>query len=145
MFNWDPAHVNNLGDKDARRTPKDEEKSNFKKTLDTIQWSFNHVTYGKKCEQYLKFCEANNIDHRALLEFSDTRFLQYCYYALRNFLAVYVPTVQKLDAENIEKNQKDESLNSNLELISREKFVLTLTGGTHIYRREEMLSQQCQK
>ena len=29
MFNWDPAHVNNLGDKDARKVPVEEEKSNF--------------------------------------------------------------------------------------------------------------------
>ena len=53
--------------------------------------------------------------------------------------------MQKLDAEHVLKNGKDKNLKSNLEKISAEKFVLVLAGATDIYRREQILSQQCQK
>ena len=43
------------------------------------------------------------------------------------------------------KNGKDINLKSNLEKISGEKFVFILAGATDFYRREQILSQQCQK
>ena len=79
IFNCDPSHVNNLGDKDARKVPAGEEKSNFQKVLDVVQWCFHHITYGKNYEDYLDFCEENKFNPRAPLAFSYTRFPQYCY------------------------------------------------------------------
>ena len=78
--------------------------------MDAIQWCFHRVTYGKNYEEYLAFCEENNVNPRAPMAFSDTRFPQYCYYVLRNFLEVYVQIVQNLDAEHIVKDGIDESL-----------------------------------
>ena len=85
MFNWDPAHINNLGDKDARKQLKDHEKSNFQVALDAVQWAFHHITYGKHYEEYLEFCKENSINPRSPLSFSETQFPQYCYFVLRNF------------------------------------------------------------
>ena len=60
LFNWDPAHRNALGDKDAR-----DESSGikfFNDALLTIQWIFKHVGYGKHYEEYLVLCKDLNID-----------------------------------------------------------------------------------
>ena len=143
LFNWDPAHRNALGDKDAR-----DESSGikfFNDTLLTIQWIFKHVGYGKHYEEYLVLCKDLNIDPRAPITFSDTRFPQFSYNTLRNFLQVYVGLMHQMDAEDTLKNGKDEALNSALKKIKTKAFAVTVAGATDIYRREQILSQQCQK
>ena len=89
MFNWDPSHRNVLADKNARKEQK-EGKSYFNDVLETVQWIFKNVGYGKHFEEYLSICKDLNIDPRAPILFSDTRFPQFSYNTLRNFLKVHV-------------------------------------------------------
>ena len=85
LFNWDPSQRNALADKDARRS-QDYRESYFNNVLETMQWGFKHIGYGKHFEEYLAICEELNINPRAPLTFSDTRFPQFSYNTLRNFL-----------------------------------------------------------
>ena len=142
MFNWDPSHRNALADKDARKEQK-EEKSYFNEVLETVQWTFKNVGYGKHFEEYLAICKELDIDARAPITFSDTRFPQFSYNTLRNFLQVYVGLLKQLKAEDAAKNGKKTAVNSALRKIKTKAFVITLAGATDIYRREQILSQQC--
>ena len=99
LFNWDPSHRNALADKDARKEQK-EEKSYFNEVLETVQWTFRNIGYGKHFEEYLAICEELNINPRAPILFSDTRFPQFSYNTLRNFLQVYVGLLHQLEAED---------------------------------------------
>ena len=143
-FNWDPSHRNALADKDARKEQK-EGRSYFNEVLETVQWTFKNVGYGKHFEEYLEICKELNIDPRAPITFSDTRFPQFSYNTLRNFLQVYVNLLRQMKAEDASKNEKDTAVNSALRKIKTKSFVITLAGATDIYRREQILSQQCQK
>ena len=87
LFNWDPSHRNALADKDARKEVEGQQ-SYFSDVLQTVQWTFKHIGYGKHYEEYLAICEELNIDPRAPITFSDTRFPQFSYNTLRNFLKV---------------------------------------------------------
>ena len=143
LFNWDLAHRNALGDKDARS--ESSVIMFFNDKLSTIQWIFKHVGYGKHYEEYLVLCKDLGIDSRAPLTFSDTRFPQFSYKTLRNFLQVYVGLLHQMDAEDTLKDGKDVALNSALKKMKTKAFVITVAGATDIYRREQILSQQCQK
>ena len=145
MFNWDPSHRNALADKDARKEQKEGRRSYFNEVLETVQWTFKNVGYGKHFEEYLEICKELNIDPRAPITFSDTRFPQFSYNTLRNFLQVYVGLLRQLKAEDAFKNGTDTAVNSALRKIKTKSFVITLAGATDIYRREQILSQQCQK
>ena len=87
IFNWDPSHRNALADKDARNV-EEGQQSYFSEVLQTVQWTFKHIGYGKHYEEYLSICEELDIDPRAPITFSDTRFPQFSYNTLRNFLKV---------------------------------------------------------
>ena len=50
-----------------------------------------------------------------------------------------------MDAEDTLKDGKDVALNSALKKMKTKAFVITVAGATDIYRREQILSQQCQK
>ena len=144
VFNWDPSHRNALADKDARKEHK-EDKSYFNEVLDTVQWVFKNIGYGKHYEEYLMLCDELDIDPRAPITFSDTRFPQFSYNTLRNFLQVYIGLVKQLKAEDVAKKGKDLAVSRNLKAIKSKSFVVTLAGATDVYRREQILSQQCQK
>ena len=144
MFNWDPSHRNALADKDARKEQK-QERSYFNDVLETVQWIFKNVGYGKHFEEYLAICKELNIDPRAPILFSDTRFPQFSYNTLRNFLQVYVGLLKQLKSEDATKNGKDAGVSAALRKMKTKAFVITLAGATDIYRREQILSQQCQK
>ena len=64
---------------------------------------------------------------------------------LINVLQVYVGLLHQLEAENAVKEGKDAALRSALMKIKTNSFVVTLAGATDLYRREQILSQQCQK
>ena len=87
LFSWDPSQRNALADKDARKEQEDQ-KSYFNDVLETVQWSFRHIGYGKHFEEYLSICSELDINPRAPITFSDTRFPQFSYNTLRNFLQV---------------------------------------------------------
>ena len=87
IFNWDPSHRNALTDKDARSV-EEGQQSYFSEVLQTVQWTFKHIGYGKHYEEYLSICAEHDIDPRAPITFSDTRFPQFSYNTLRNFLKV---------------------------------------------------------
>ena len=53
--------------------------------------------------------------------------------------------MHQMDAEDTLKNGKDEALNSALKKIKTKAFAVTVAGATDIYRREQIVSQQCQK
>ena len=87
LFNWDPSHRNALADKDACKEQKNQ-NSYFNDVLQTVQWTFKHMGYGKHFEEYLALCQELGINPRAPITFSDTRFPQFSYNTLRNFLQV---------------------------------------------------------
>ena len=87
LFNWDPSHRNALADKDARKEQKNQ-NSYFNDVLQTVQWCFKHIGYGKNFEEYLALCKELDINPRAPITFSDTRFPQFSYNTLLNFLQV---------------------------------------------------------
>ena len=58
---------------------------------------------------------------------------------------MYVGLLHQLQAENEVKEGKDEGVKSALSKIKTISFVVTLAGATDVYRREQILSQQCQK
>ena len=87
IFNWDPSHRNALADKDARSV-EEGQQSYFSEVSQTVQWTFKHIGYGKHYEEYLSICAELDIDPRAPITFSDTRFPQFSYNTLRNFLKV---------------------------------------------------------
>ena len=89
IYNWDPFHRNNLADKDARKEER-EESSYFNESLDTVQWVLKNIGYGNHFEEYLAVCEELGIDPRAPTIFSDTRFPQFSYNTLRNFLECFI-------------------------------------------------------
>lgn len=58
---------------------------------------------------------------------------------------VYVGLLHQLEAEDTLKQGKDAGVRSALTKMKTNSFVVTLAGATDVYRREQILSQQCQK
>jgi len=58
---------------------------------------------------------------------------------------VYVGLLHQLEAEDTLKQGKDTGVRSALTKMKTNSFVVTLSGATDVYKREQILSQQCQK
>ena len=58
---------------------------------------------------------------------------------------MYVGLLHQLEAEDTLKQGKDTGVRSALTKMKTNSFVVTLSGATDVYKREQILSQQCQK
>ena len=58
---------------------------------------------------------------------------------------MYVGLLHQLEAEDATKQGTDAGVKSALTKMKTNSFVVTLAGATDIYKREQILSQQCQK
>ena len=58
---------------------------------------------------------------------------------------MYVGLLHQLEAEDALKQGKDTGVKSALTKMKTNSFVVTLSGATDVYKREQILSQQCQK
>ena len=58
---------------------------------------------------------------------------------------MYVGLLHQLEAEDTLKQGKDTGVRSALSKMKTNSFVVTLSGATDVYKREQILSQQCQK
>ena len=63
-------------------------------------------------------CDELDIDPRTPITFSDTRFPQFSYNTLRNFLQVYIGLVKQLKEKDVAKKGKDLAVNRNLKAIN---------------------------
>ena len=85
-------------------------------------------------------------DKNKPLTFSDTRFPQFAYFVLRNFLNSYPALIQQIKYElSYTKVSKASDLKDTLKEATSIEFVVKVAGATDIFRRQQILSQQAQK
>ena len=114
------------------------------KVFDLVQKLNKHVSYGMhnlELESILK--ELGITSQNKPLTFSDTRFAQYAYFALRNFLNSYPAIIKQMEYELSYSN--NEVLQETLEEATSLQFIVTVLGATDIFRRQQIMSQQSQK
>ena len=143
MFHHDPAHRINLASNDASKDMKD--GTHIPGSLSEVMAN-KHVSYGKhnlELETLLK--DIGIKDRNKPLTFSDTRFPQYAYYVLRNFVNTYQALVKQIKYELSYTGNKAEELKDTLEAITDVEFVVKVIGATNIFRQQQILSQQSQK
>ena len=102
MFSWDPSHRIALASNDASKNNTDGSKAegSLKDVFDLVQTINKHVGYGKhnlELETILKSLGIS--DKNKPLTFSDTRFPQYAYFVLRNFINSYPALIQQMEYE----------------------------------------------
>ena len=114
--------------------------------INLVQKMNKHVKYGKHNIELEDELNALNItDKNKPLSFSDTRFPQYAYFVLRNFVNSYPALIQQLEYELSYSDNKSEEIKAILSEAKSVQFVVTLLGATDIFRRQQILSQQAQK
>ena len=148
IFSWDPAHRLNLASNDATKDNKDDSKKegSLSDVINLVQKMNKHVKYGKHNIELEDELNALNItDKNKPLSFSDTRFPQYAYFVLRNFVNSYPALIQQLEYELSYSDNKSEEIKAILSEAKSVQFVVTLLGATDIFRRQQILSQQAQK
>ena len=112
--------------------------------FDLVQKLNKHVSYGMhnlELESILK--ELGITSQNKPLTLSDTRFAQYAYFALRNFLNSYPAIIKQMEYELSYSN--NEVLQETLEEATSLQFIVTVLGATDIFRRQQIMSQQSQK
>ena len=149
QFSWDPAHRIALASNDATKNNADGTKTegSLKDVFDLVQTINKHVSYGKHNLELESILESLGItDKNKPLTFSDTRFPQYAYFVLRNFLNSYPALIQQMEHElTYIKDAKSTSLANTLYESTTIEFVVKVAGATDIFRRQQILSQQSQK
>ena len=148
LFSHDPAHRINLGSNDATKDNKDGSRieGSLQDTFELVQNINKHVTYGKhnlELEALLK--DLGITSQNKPLKFSDTRFPQYAYFVLRNFINSYPALVKQMEYELEYTENKADKIDETLEKATDVEFVVTVVGATDIFRRQQIMSQQCQK
>ena len=148
LFHHDSAHRIALASNDALKDNKDGTKAegSLSDVFDLVQTINKHVAYGKHNEELEEILKDLGItDKNKPLTFSDTRFPQFAYFVLRNFVNSYPALIQQMQYENNYKDGKEEDLKSTLEKSLQLEFVVKVAGSTDLFRRQQILSQQSQK
>lgn len=148
LFSHDPAHRINLSANDATKDNPDgtRREGSLQEIFDLVQRINKHVTYGKhnlELEAILRDIGIN--DKNRPLTFSDTRFPQYAYFVLRNFINSYPALIKQMEYELSYTGDKAAELRDTLEQAKDIEFVITVVGATDIFRRQQILSQESQK
>ena len=149
LFSWDPAHRIALASNDASKDNKDGSKKegSLKDVFELVQKINKHVGYGKhnlELETILK--DLGITDKNKPLTFSDTRFPQFAYFVLRNFLNSYPALIQQIEYElSYTKVAKAGDLKDTLKEATSIEFVVKVAGAADIFRRQQILSQQAQR
>ncbi len=147
-FYHDPAHRINLASNDASKDNTDDThaEGSLSEVTKLVQKVNKHVGYGKhnlELEMILKDMGIN--DKNKPLTFSDTRFPQFAYFVLRNFVNSYPALVEQIKYELSYTDDKSDELKETLKSVTDLEFVVKLLGATDIFRRQQILSQQSQK
>ena len=148
LFSHDPAHRINLGSNDATKDNPDgtKKEGSLKDIFDLVQKINKHVLYGKhnlELEAILK--DIGITDKNKPLTFSDTRFPQYAYFVLRNFINSYQALIRQMEYELTYTKDKAEDIRETLKEATDVEFVVKVVGATDIFRRQQIMSQQSQK
>ena len=148
-FSWDPSHRIALASNDASKNNTDGSKSegSLKDVFDLVQTINKHVGYGKHNLELETILKSMGIsDKNKPLTFSDTRFPQYAYFVLRNFINSYPALIKQMEYElTYIKDAKASDLRDTLKKATSVEFVVKVVGATDIFRRQQILSQQAQK
>jgi hypothetical protein len=145
MFSWDPSHRIALASNDASKDNTDGSKKegSLKDVFDLVQTINKHVGYGKhnlELETILKSLGIN--DKNKPLTFSDTRFPQYAYFVLRNFINSYPALIQQMEYEiSYTKATKSGDLKETLKNATSVEFVVKVVGATDVFRRQQKVDQ----
>lgn len=139
-FQWDPAHILELAEKDAKKSENRTQNSvgNVVNTISRISQSFSH---GQSYRLLLEEAESEITDEtgtvkaRAPGHFSETRFATNSYKVLQNWIHNYRFYYRRLNAE------KDDELRN----IDNAPFVFSCAGLNDVYEMIGALSNALQK
>ena len=136
MFSHDPAHRINLGSYDATKDNPDgtKKEESLQETFDLVQKINKHVTYGKHNLELEKILRDIGINYKNKpLTFSDTRFPQYAYFVLRNFINSYPALIKQMEYELTYTKDKAVDIKETLEQARDVEFVVKVVGATDIF------------
>ena len=125
---------------------KQKKAGSLTEVFELVQKINKHVLYGKhnlELEAILK--DIRITDKNKPLTFSDTRFPQYAYFVLRNFINSYPALIKQMEYELSYTDGKAEDLKDTLEQATDLEFVVKVVGATDIFCRQKIMSQQSQK
>ena len=137
IFSWDPAHRIALASNDASKDNKDGSKKegSLKDVFELVQKINKHVGYGKHNLELETILKGLGItDKNKPLTFSDTRFPQFAYFVLRNFLNSYPALIQQIKYElSYTKVSKASDLKDTLKEATSIEFVVTYSEGNKFF------------